>query len=114
LRISGPDVHRLDDMAQRVAGLRDRRSGWLSPDEAAVVLQLRRREVVNRLRRGELRIVPRGRLRGADAVELAEIVGESRLALFVLDAILDRRLVVRALDLDSQPLSLIESWDAVR
>lgn len=66
------------------------------------------------LRRGELADVRRGRLRGIDARQIAELVAQCPLASAVLEAIAAGRLRVRPLPADRRPPSLMESWDAIR
>ena len=86
----------------------------LSAHEAAVVLELPVRTVRNMQRRGELRDVRPGRLRGIPVGQLAALVAGRPLAGAVLDAIATGRLIVGILPLDAQPRSLIESWDRIK
>jgi excisionase family DNA binding protein len=88
--------------------------GWVTPQEAAAVLQVSPRIVRNMLRRGVLDDARPGRLRGVDARQLAVLIGHHPLAVSVLDAIISSRFVVQRVPLDEALASLIESRDAVR
>jgi hypothetical protein len=71
------------------------------------------RVVREMLKRGELTDVAPGRRRGIDTEELARLVADRPLALAALDAIAAGRLRVRRPESNAQPVSLMESWDAL-
>jgi hypothetical protein len=87
---------------------------WLSLSEAAVVLELRVRCVRNMVRRHELVDVRCGRLRGIDVEALRARVADRPLAGAVLDAIAGGRLRVARRGCNEDPVSLMESWDAIQ
>jgi hypothetical protein len=67
----------------------------LRPREAAAVLAVTERDVVNMLRRGALRNVAAQRCRRVDPAQLATIVAERRERLDILAGLLDGSLTVR-------------------
>lgn len=92
---------------------RTRERSWLSMHEAAVVLQIRVRDVRNALRRKELCDVRSSRCRGVGVEQLRARVADRPLACAVLEAIAAGQLHVKPLGLDENPGSLMESWDAI-
>jgi hypothetical protein len=83
----------------------------LLPHEAAFVMQVPLRTVLRMMRRGELVDIGVDRCRRVDPAEIACMVDGRPLALEALNATLAGRLLVPRLALDTQPQTLIESWD---
>lgn len=87
---------------------------WLELHEVAFVLGMSAREADKMLRRGGFRDVRAARRRGVAAAQVAELTESRWLALETLDAIVAGRLRVRKpADIDAQPPTLMESWDAL-